>query len=118
MPPRRPLSTVWEPRRKEERPMSVHAGAQPYRPTAPDDDSRTGLKLFAIFLGLAVGVLIPVVIWMGASAQDARNDARHAAANGGSSAMATSMPGMDMSSAQGAVATRASPAPRPPTPTR
>ena len=85
--------------------MSAHAGAHPYRATRPDDDSQAGLKLFAVFLGLAVGVLISVVIWMGASAQDARNDARHAAANGGSSAMATSMPGMDMSSAQGAVAT-------------
>jgi nitrite reductase (NO-forming) len=85
--------------------MSAHAGARPYRQTMPDDDSQAGLKVFAIFLGLAVGVLIPVVIWMGASAQNARNDARHAASNGGSSAMATSMPGMDMSSAQGAVAT-------------
>jgi nitrite reductase (NO-forming) len=46
----------------------------------PRRDSGALLKLVALFLGLAVGVLIFVAIWLAASAQDARDDARAAAA--------------------------------------
>jgi nitrite reductase (NO-forming) len=46
------------------------------------------LKVVALFLGLAVGVLIPVAVWMGASAQSASNDAHRATAR------AATMPGM------------------------
>ncbi len=49
------------------------------RPATPEPDSGALIKVVAVFLGLAVGVLIPVLVWMGASAQNARNDARAAA---------------------------------------
>jgi nitrite reductase (NO-forming) len=63
-----------------------------------------GFKLLALFLGLAVGVLALVAVWMGVSAQDARNDARAAAKAAPATAATTSMPGMAMpaSSAEGA----------------
>jgi nitrite reductase (NO-forming) len=51
----------------------------------------------ALFLGLGVAVLGLVAIWMGASAQDARNDARAAASAAAKPAAdTTSMPGMAM----------------------
>ena len=46
----------------------------------PDRGSGVGLKLFAVFAGLALGALIPIGIWMASSAQNARDDARAAAA--------------------------------------
>jgi nitrite reductase (NO-forming) len=46
----------------------------------PDRESGVGLKLFAVFAGLALGALIPIGIWMASSAQNARDDARAAAA--------------------------------------
>ena len=70
------------------------------RPHARERGSSDLVKLFAVFLGIAVGILIPVAIWMGASAQDARNDARHAAS---ATSHAAKMPGMAMPAA-GAVA--------------
>ena len=60
-----------------------------------------GIKLLALFLGLAVVVVGIVAVWMGISAQDARNDARAAAS---AAPAATTAPGMAMpaSSAEGA----------------
>ena len=45
-----------------------------------DPDSGALVKIVALFLGIAVGVLVFVAIWMGVSAQNARDDARAAAA--------------------------------------
>jgi nitrite reductase (NO-forming) len=52
------------------------------------------LKLFAVFAGIAVGALIPLVIWAVSSAADARKDAQAAASKATAAAPATSMPGM------------------------
>jgi hypothetical protein len=38
-------------------------------------------KIVAVLLGLAVGVMIPLGVWLAHSAQEARNDARAAAAD-------------------------------------
>jgi nitrite reductase (NO-forming) len=46
-------------------------------------------KIIAVFLGLAVGVMIPLGVWLAHSAQQARNDARAAAAD-------TTVPAPDM----------------------
>jgi len=65
------------------------------------EETDVGIKLLALFLGLAVGILGMVAIWMGISAQNARDDARAAAK--AAPAATTSMPGMAMpSSAEGA----------------
>jgi nitrite reductase (NO-forming) len=45
----------------------------------PDGDSNLFLKLFALFAGLAVGALIPIAVWLAASAADAKHDAQLAA---------------------------------------
>jgi len=63
------------------------------RPGEPRDDEHLGLKLFAVLAGILVGALIPIAIWLAASAQGARDDARAAARSAGSS-MSMSMPGM------------------------
>jgi nitrite reductase (NO-forming) len=68
------------------------------------------VKIVALFLGLGVGVLAIVAVWMGASAQNARDDARKAAAAAPSTATAdsSSMPGMTMTGStatEGATAT-------------
>jgi len=66
----------------------------------PEPTSSVALKLVALFLGLAVGVMIPIAIWLAASAQNARHDAQVAAAratSGGTAA--TSMPGMGATTA-------------------
>ncbi len=72
--------------------MSTHTAAHAYSHHGHDEGSGVALKLSALFLGLAVGALIIVAVWMGASAQDARNDARAAAA----AKPAAAMPGMSM----------------------
>ena len=59
-----------------------------------NEDSGAFLKIVALFLGLAVGVLAIVAVWMGASAQKARDDARKAAA--AAPAASSSMSGMSM----------------------
>jgi len=75
---------------------TVHAHYGEYR-----EEKDVGFKLLALFLGLAVGILGMVAVWMGISAQNARDDAR-AAAKAAPTAT-TSMPGMAMpSSAEGA----------------
>jgi nitrite reductase (NO-forming) len=61
-----------------------------------NEDSGALVKIVALFLGLAVGVLAIVAVWMGASAQNARDDARKAAAAAPAPAGSSSMPGMAM----------------------
>ena len=75
---------------------TVHAHYGEYR-----EETDVGFKLLALFLGFAVGILGMVAVWMGISAQNARDDARAAAK--ASPTATTSMPGMAMpSSAEGA----------------
>jgi nitrite reductase (NO-forming) len=74
----------------------------------PDSEhsSAVALKLVALFLGLAVGVLIPLGLWLAASAWDARNDAKTAAKASSGAAAASTMPGMSgTASKEGAYAT-------------
>ncbi len=83
--------------------------ATPGKPTRPaqfEPVAASGAlpKLVALFLGIAVGVLIPVAIWLGVSAQNARDDAKRAAASAGT-APATPMPGMSQTTAAAGVAT-------------
>jgi nitrite reductase (NO-forming) len=75
-----------------------------YEQDAAQGSSHVLLKLFALFAGLAVGVMIPVGIWLAVSAQHASDDAQAAAAKvaNSSSGAAMSMPGM----AHGAAAAR------------
>jgi nitrite reductase (NO-forming) len=57
---------------------SEHFPATPgYAP--PEHESGAFLKVVALFLGIAVGVLIPVAVWLAASAQSASNNAHRAA---------------------------------------
>src|SRR5438132_2710845 len=58
------------------------------------EGSGIGLKLFALFAGLALGAMVPFVIWLADSAQNARNDARTAAAKASAVQQTTAMPGM------------------------
>jgi copper-containing nitrite reductase len=76
-------------------PASEHLPARPahYDRHEANSDSNVALKLLALFLGLAVGVLFPVAIWLAASSQDARNDAKAAAAKAGATS-SVAMPGM------------------------
>jgi len=62
--------------------------------TREESDSNVGLKLLALFLGIAVGAMIPIGIWLASSAQDAKHDAQVAAANAATdTAAASAMPG-------------------------
>ncbi|HKD32221.1 MAG TPA: multicopper oxidase domain-containing protein [Gaiellaceae bacterium] len=70
-----------------------------------DPDSGALVKVVALFLGIAVGVLLPIAIWMGASAQDARNDARKAAAAAPAAAAATPAMAMPSAVSEGQTAT-------------
>ncbi len=65
--------------------MATSATQHPAQPAYtrrrdPDRESGVGLKLFAVFAGLAIGAMIPIGIWMASSAQNARDDAQAAAA--------------------------------------
>jgi nitrite reductase (NO-forming) len=87
--------------------MASHPLAHPTR-LQRNEDSGALVKIVALFLGLAVGVLAIVAVWMGASAQNARDDARKAAASAPASAGSSSMPGMAMTGStttEGATAT-------------
>jgi nitrite reductase (NO-forming) len=75
--------------------MTSHPAAHTYYGHHEHDGDGAGLKLLALFLGLAVGVLAIVAVWMGASAQNARDDARQAAA-AAPATPAASMAGMPM----------------------
>ena len=75
---------------------TTHAHYGEYR-----EEREVGFNLLALFLGFAVGILGLVALWMGISAQNARDDARAAAK--AAPAATTSMPGMATpSSAEGA----------------
>jgi nitrite reductase (NO-forming) len=64
--------------------MALHASerlpAKPAYSGADESGSDALFKVVALLLGIAVGVLIVVAVWLGASAESARNDARKAAA--------------------------------------
>jgi nitrite reductase (NO-forming) len=76
-------------------PASDRLPARPaYYEQESERDSGVFLKLFALFMGLAVGVMIPLGIWLASSAQDARHDAQVAASKAGQGASAASMAGM------------------------
>jgi nitrite reductase (NO-forming) len=80
---------------------ATHAHYGHYR----EEEQDVGFKLLALFLGIGVAVLGMVAVWMGVSAQNARDDARAAAK--AAPAATTSMPGMAMpASAEGARATQ------------
>jgi len=71
----------------------------------PETDRSVLLKLFALFAGITIPVVMLIGLWLAVSAQNARDDARQAATTARN---ASSMPGMAMpsaaSSAHGAVA--------------
>jgi FtsP/CotA-like multicopper oxidase with cupredoxin domain len=74
-----------------------------------EEESGVLLKLLVLFLGLGVGVLAVAAVWLGASAQEARKDAKRAAATAATARPAaadSSMPGMAMpATTEGAQAT-------------
>jgi len=81
--------------------MASHPTTHAHYGHYAEEEHDVGFKLLALFLGLAVGVLAMAAVWMGISAQNARDDARAAAK--AAPAATTSMPGMAMpSSAEGA----------------
>jgi nitrite reductase (NO-forming) len=71
----------------------------------PETDRSVLLKLFALFAGVTIPVVMLIGLWLAVSAQNARDDARQAATTARN---ASSMPGMAMpsatSTAHGAVA--------------
>jgi len=79
-----------------------------YDRTRSESDSNVGLKLLVLFLGLAVGTMIPIGIWLAASAQDARTDAQAAAAKVSAASTAGGTATMSMSATAGAAGSRAS----------
>ena len=93
--------------------MAYHASHEgPTRPAyfEPEPESGALIKIVALFLGLGVLVLIFVAVWLGISAQNARDDARKAATQAVATGNGAEMPGMTMpstssSAAGGAVAT-------------
>ena len=87
--------------------MASHPAAHTYSGHHYHEERDVGLKLLALFLGLGVGILALVAVWLGVSAQSARHDARVAAAH--ASAPATSMPGMAMPAASSAEGARPTP---------
>jgi hypothetical protein len=88
--------------------MAAHPAAHAYYGHR-EEESGVLLKLLVLFLGLGVGVLAVAAVWIGASAQEARNDAKRAAATAATAepaAAESSMPGMAMpASTEGAQAT-------------
>jgi nitrite reductase (NO-forming) len=74
-----------------------------------DPDRSLGLKLFALFAGITIPVVMLIGLWLAISADQARNDARQAAAkvHAATPTASSSMPGMAMpaTSTAGAVAT-------------
>src|SRR5262249_5678018 len=97
-------SSSYAPRRystQEATRMASHPTTHAHYGQYAEEEHDVGFKLLALFLGLAVGVLAMAAVWMGISAQNARDDARAAAK--AAPAATTSMPGMAMpSSAEGA----------------
>ena len=74
-----------------------------------DPDRSLGLKLFALFAGITIPVVMLIGLWLAVSADKARNDARQAVAkvHAATTTQSSSMPGMAMpaTSTAGAVAT-------------
>jgi nitrite reductase (NO-forming) len=62
----------------------------------PETDRSVLLKLFALFAGVTIPVVMLIGLWLAVSAQNARDDARQAAST---ARTAASMPGMAMPSA-------------------
>lgn len=79
-----------------------------YTEERPESDSTLFLKLFALFAGLAVGVMIPIGIWLAASAQDAKHDAQVAAAKVSTATTGGGTPAIDVSATSSAAGSRAS----------
>ena len=48
--------------------------AYPASPTLPAEHNVL-LKLFALFAGIAIALMVPIGIWLAVSAQDAKHDA-------------------------------------------
>jgi nitrite reductase (NO-forming) len=73
-----------------------------YEPRGEESGSSSALKVLALLLGLAVGAMIPIGIWLAASAQDAKHDAQVAAAKVATTgaAVAPAMPGMSGTTAK------------------
>src|SRR5262245_29796903 len=68
--------------------------------TRPEGDSGAGLKILALFLGIAVAVMAVVGLVLLSATLGARHDARDAAAKAEAAAtMQSSMPGMEMPTA-------------------
>ena len=74
-----------------------------------DPDRSLGLKLFALFAGITIPVVMLIGLWLAISADKARNDARRAVAKVDSVTTTSSMPGMSTSTASAAGGTYASP---------
>jgi nitrite reductase (NO-forming) len=85
--------------------MTSHPASHVHYGHYREEERDVGFKLLALFLGIGVAVLAMVAVWMGVSAQNARDDARAAAK--AAPAAATTMPGMSMpASAEGAQASQ------------
>ncbi|HWC46373.1 MAG TPA: multicopper oxidase domain-containing protein, partial [Casimicrobiaceae bacterium] len=70
---------------------------QAYRdPEERDGDRHLLLKLFALFAGLAVGVMAPIGIWLATSAAHSAQQAQVAASRAGSAQKTAAMPGMNV----------------------
>ena len=83
-------------------PASSDCPARPAYYEPDESDSGALVKVVALMLGVAVGVLVPLAIWLGASAHDARDDARSAAER---TATAAPAPAAHEHAAAGGVAT-------------
>ena len=86
--------------------MASHPASTPlpaYRETLREEpDSNAVLKLVVVILGIAVGAMIPLGIWLAASAQHATHEAEVAAAKANvATPGAGSVPGMAGTNAQG-----------------
>jgi len=82
--------------------------SNPASTRGPERDSQLFLKLFALFAGLAVGVMIPIGVWLATSAQDARHDAQVAAAKATAVAPTVTAPSMSMAGSKSAAGARPS----------
>ncbi len=64
-----------------------------------NEESHIGLKLFAVFAGVLMPVVMGIALWLAISASNARDDAQKAAATAKTSA--TAMPGMSTAAGTG-----------------
>ena len=78
-------------------PATTRLPAQPAHPEEFDHEesnSQILLKLFALFAGIAVAVVLPIGLWLAVSAQSASDNAQKAAAKAASATSMADMPGM------------------------